>query len=785
MFFRQLADRFTRHRGGLAAALVLITAASLLGVARLEYDDLPRTLFRSDDADFALLEETSQQFGADDVDCVLLVESDDLFRPADVLALESLVAATKRVPGIGRVESLAAIRAFPQRHVPRFFSALSQAVPTESYSLLPQRDDSGNPPSREACDAARTAALAHPLVRGQLLSDDAQSTLVVAHLTLDNPRIEQIAPIVADLRRVIDEQAEGSPLRVRLTGMAPIRAEIFQSVRSESAKFVWFGGSLAVLMATFMFRRPTAVFIVCFASMLGAAWTVGMMGLVGEKMNVITTILPTLVLVIGFTDAVHLMIDIRRERAAGVPPLKASADALRHLGLACLLCSLTTAVGFGSLATARIEVIRRFGVICGIGAVLALVAVLAAVPLLASTRWGLNLYSRKESDLPERLARFFEPVTTWIVDHPRSMTLFGIVLTALLSSSMYFLVPNNQATEALSTSSEAFAAVQQMDRRFGGTSTSQVLVEWAEPIRYDSAELLTAIDEAQQYIVAHPEVHNPTSLLNLVQAMPGENRTLAEKASWLRWVPDEMLRYYVRPDARRALIRLRMLDVGSHAQNRIFAEVQAGLDRLAEQHPGIRFQLTGTGVVAARNLNQMISDLAASLGSAAVIIFVVMAVGFRSLRLGLISIVPNLFPMAVTAAFLVLTGRPLQMTSVIVFSICLGVAVDDTIHFINRFQREMEYDGNVRASILRAYRAVGSAMMMTSLVLLVGFGSLQISEMPTTRLFSALSCLTVFAALVGDLAILPAMLRCFVRDRRQDAQDDSRGAPQHAEPQVA
>lgn len=783
MFFRWLAERFARHRRVPAVALLLITLASLFGVARLEYDDLPRTLFRSDDADFALLEETSQQFGADDVDCVLLVESDDLFRPADIAALESLVAATRKVSGIGRVESLAEIRAFPERRVPRLFSALSQALPTESYSLLPQRDEQGNLPSAEACEAARAAALAHPLVRGQLLSDDAQSTLVVAHLAHDNPRIEEIAPIVAELRRVIDEQAKDSPLRVRLTGMAPIRAEIFQSVARESAKFVWFGGSLALLMAMFMFRRPSAVFIVCFASMLGAAWTVGMMGLVGEKMNVITTIVPTLVLVIGFKDAVHLMIDIRRERAAGVPPLKAAADVLRHLGPACLLCSLSTAVGFASLGAARIEVIQRFGIVCGAGVVLTFLAVVATVPLLSSTRLGLSLYSRKESDLPERLAKFFEPMTAWIVDRPRLVTTAAILCTALLTSSLFFLVPNNQATEALSTSSEAFAAVQQMDRRFGGTSTSQVLVEWDEPIRYDSAELLAAIEAAQKLVVDHPEVNNPSSVMNLIAAMPG-NGSLAEKAAWLRWVPDEMLRYYVRPEVRRALIRLRMQDVGSHAQNQIFGELQAQLDQLERQHPGVRFQMTGTGVIAARNLNQMISDLAPSLGSAAIVIFLVMAVSFRNLRLGLISIVPNLFPMAFTAAFLVVTGRPLQMTSVIVFSICLGIAVDDTIHFIKRFRREMEFDGNVRASILRSYQAVGSAMMMTSLVLLVGFGSLQISEMPTTRLFSGLSCLTIFAGLVGELIILPAMLRCFVSDLHHAAPQENE-AEAHAEPQVA
>jgi hypothetical protein len=515
------------------------------------------------------------------------------------------------------------------------------------------------------------------------------------------------------------------------------------------------------------------VAIVCLSALLGAVWTVGLIGLVGEKMNVMTTVLPTLVLVIGFTDAVHLMIDIRRERAAGMPPLKASADALRHLGLACLLCSVTTAVGFGSLALARIEAIQRFGVVCGVGAVLALVAVLSAVPLLSSTRWGLKLHSRAESDIPERMAKYFEPVAMWGVDHARFATFLGVLVTGLLTTSMLYLVPNNQSTEALSESSEAFDAVMQIDRQFGGTATTQVLVEWNRPLTFDSPELLAAIDAAQQICITHPEVHNPTSLINLIEAVPGEGRTLAERVSWLRWVPDDVLHVYVRPDLRRALIRVRMQDVGSNVMIRIFGELREQLAQLEQAHPGVRFYLTGTSVLATRNLNQMITDLASSLGSAAIVIFVVMTIGFRSVRLGLISIVPNLFPMAVMAAYLVLSGRPLQMTSVIVFSICLGIAVDDTIHFLNRFQREMSFDGNVRASLQRTYQAVGSAMMMTSLVLIAGFGSLQVSTMPTTRLFSGLSCLTIFAALVGDLLILPAMVRCFVRDRHMEVAEPS------------
>jgi predicted RND superfamily exporter protein len=774
--FRRLSESFDAHRRVVAFLVCAVTLLAFYGVARLEYDDVPRATFRSDDQDFVLLEEAFKQFGADDVDCVFLVEADDIFAPNTIASVRRFVDEIGKLRtvdendephGVQSVQSLADIKTFGQRTKRGVFGMFLRPIPGTPYSILPEVNDNRELPTPEQCRAARAAALKHPLA-SQLLSDDGKATLVVARLYGDDLPIREVSPIIARMREVIDKMEHTSALKIRLTGLAPIRVEIFESVQSESAKFVWVGGLLAVAMATWMFRRPSAVLIVCGSALVGAIWTIGAMGLVGEKMNIITTVLPTLVLVVGFTDAVHLMIDIRRERLLGVAPREASRDALRHLGLACLLCSVTTAVGFGSLAVAQIEIIQRFGVICGLGAVFALVAVLTITPLLSGTRLGLNVQSAAEVDLPERLAVALLPVVRWIVAHRRFTAAAGIGLALLLSISLFKLTPSNSSTEALPENRPSFQAIYDLDRKFGGSTSAMILVDWdpslaRESYRDYAPEVLHAIDEVQTFAESQPAMRNSVSLVNLIRSLPTSSGTeLVDQAGELRHVDLQTIETYARPDLRRAIVRVKLHETDSNSQLEAFNALRAGFTALEAKHPGVKFRLTGTSVVASRNLNQMITDLATSLGSAAVIIFVVMSLGFGSLRLGLISCVPNLFPLVVTAAALVVTGRPLQMTSVIVFSICLGIAVDDTIHFINRFQRELRLDGDVDAAIIRSYRAVGSAMIMTSVVLIAGFGSLQISEMPTTRLFSGLSVLTIFAALVGDLVILPAMLACFV-----------------------
>ena len=182
---------------------------------------------------------------------------------------------------------------------------------------------------------------------------------------------------------------------------------------------------------------------------------------------------------------------------------------------------------------------------------------------------------------------------------------------------------------------------------------------------------------------------------------------------------------------------------------------------IEQRYAGVNLSLTGTSVVAVGQLNGMILDLARSLGLAALVIFGVMTAALRSIRLGLLTVLPNVFPLALIGAFLVWIGRPLELTTVIVFSICLGVAVDDTIHFVMRYRRELAIDGDVNGALSRTFVAVGAALLTTTAVLVGGFSTVLLSAMPTNRLFSILSCVALVAALIGDLVFLPALLACF------------------------
>ena len=191
--------------------------------------------------------------------------------------------------------------------------------------------------------------------------------------------------------------------------------------------------------------------------------------------------------------------------------------------------------------------------------------------------------------------------------------------------------------------------------------------------------------------------------------------------------------------------------------------LQAALREVVADHPQVRLHLTGTGFVARTNVNVIIEDFALGLWVAALTIVFVLAAAFRSLRLGLLSVIPNAFPLAVAGSVLTALGLELQVSSVLAFTVCLGIAVDDTIHLVSRYREERLRGRAPEEAAVRAVTAVGRALVITTLVLVGGWAMLLLSEVPTTQLFGLIGLVGLTAALVGDLVLLPAMLVAFDR----------------------
>jgi uncharacterized protein len=738
----RLAALFVRHRLWIALGIVAFTALAGFGITRLQIDDRPSSIFTSKDEAFDRFRETITDFGSDDNDCLVVLEADDFFTPEAARILREIDTRLEAVDGVEGAFGLADVLSYEGGLLPGRLLPAPDASPAEF-------------------EEARARARAHPLVHNQLLSPDGQTLLHIARLRGTDLPLAKLEPCVLELQSIIGECTAGTGLSARLTGVPPLRVVIFRTIEREQAMFSISGAVLGLLVGIVMFRRLAPVLITVSAAMAAGLWAIGGLGLVGERVNLLTASMPMLIMVIAFTDAVHLMVDILSSRQRGVSAVESSRLAVRHLGIACALTSITTAIGFGSLAVSRIGVIQSFGIAfaCAVG--LTFIAVVLIVPLLSScalrVRPGKNI-------MPQRkwLKHHAERLIRAVVRHAKGIAVIGVVLTALLLYVSLHLIPDNRLTESTPRGNEAADALGHLETAFGGALMLNVVCEWPEGQTIASPEVAEVLLGVKQVLVDHDFAHGPLSPYDFLSLFPGAGPE-AERAHLLELIPEELLSRTLRADKHRALVTARVPDRGTLIAEPAYAEMEAELDKIRELHEGFAINLTGTAYIARRNINLIIGDFGLGLLLAAGVIFAVLTIAFRSLRLGALAVFPNAFPLVVAASTLVFLGLNLQVGSAIAFTVCLGIAVDDTIHFIARFRRELEERRDIEEAVVHTFLSVGGALLVTTAVLFAGFGVIFGSTIAVSQLFAAIVCVALVAALFGDLVFLPALLVVFTK----------------------
>ena len=651
-------------------------------------------------------------------------------------------------------------------------------IPGQNGMLLYPLPDA----SPEEFAEARELATAHPVVAGQFLSESGETMLVSIVLESNEPQtISKIEPIFSKLRELKDHSFAGVAAEASFTGSVAIRIETLSGVRREFFQISGLGTIVAVFVAILLFRSPTTTLIVAAGPTTAVIWTLGLMGYLGLDIEGISTPLPTIVFVVAFANAVHLMLDIRRSRRLGEAPIDAARTAVSHLGLACFLTSLTTAIGFGSLMLAETISVQRFGLSAAMGSVLGLAANLTVVPLLASI-------ARRPARRPPPVEDPNAPATGFLAGLSRAflfvsipVSILAVLVTAVLAWSATQLKSDIVWTETLPADSEVTLAMDRCDEEFGGAFQSVVVIEWDEEREFVDPEVIEVLQKIESLVDTDPTFDNPLSLLNFLPPRPEDGHPPQLIAQIAGFIPDDVLKRILRPDLRRAVLSMHVPNTGAAATRPAFRRMKQNLRSLESQHPGFQVHLTGSAVVAADNMSSVIGDLVRSLSFASITVFLVLTIALRSLTLGLISIIPNAFPLLLNAGILYWLDKPLQITSVLTFSICLGIAVDDTIHFLIRFRHERRLGRSVRESIVRSFERVGLALLITTAIITGGFAAAMTSAIPGLVFFGGLACTALFAALLGDLVFLPAFLdRIVGKDERLDAREARREAKQAA-----
>lgn len=676
---------------------------------------------------------------------VIVVESDSFFTPAGTRAMRDVIGALEQTEFIDTVLWMDQV---PMLNI---FGLPEPLLPHDSAS-----------PERFA--AAKTKALDHPFIGGQLLSDDGRIMLVLVNF--DFLFVESDDDCIAGLREIAERTAAQHPdvdLKFSVTGSLPIFVTAMQSHQDNQFFYQIVGYGMITVMAIILFRGIAAVVVVAMAPALGVFWTLGLIRFFDFQDNPFNdVVLPVLVSLVGLTDGVHLMVQIRKLRTAGLSPREASKAGIRQVGLACGLTSLTTAIGFGSLALAHHELVRQFGYCCVIGVVVTFIAVVTTIPLACSTWIGKYVQVGHTKSLIDQNLDRIGGVIDFVLPRKRVVSILAIASTAVFILISLTLRPDERRSSVLPTRSEPAVAMRKLDKAMGGLESADVRISWDNGIDDDSREVIAVIGQVDQLLQNEPLIGHPLSIRSLIDSLPGEGPA-EDRMSMLELLPPPLKRAFYSPEQRFALVNFRVQDLGISQYSDAFQRVTDGLKEIQLRHPQFHLALEGEAVWRWENLYQIVIDLAASLGAASLIIFCVLAMVFRSIRIGLISIVPNMFPLAAAGIYLVVTGQALEIVTVCAFTVCLGIAVDDTIHFLTRYQEEQAKTDDQVVAIRNAFTGVGTALILTTIVLVAGFCTVLSSDSRDHFIFASMGIITLSAALFADLVFLPAMLARFAR----------------------
>jgi predicted RND superfamily exporter protein len=751
-----LSDRFAGwivdHRSRVAAGLVVVTLAAVLGIwnpvsgrVRIRIDPSLNEMLPEDDPARVFYEELLERFGSDDV-VFLSLRSESLFTPEGLATVERVTRAVGRIDGVHRVEGLAdAMRMRP----------VDDDIEIAGYlERLPR--------TRAEAERLRAELLADPLRAGTFVSSGGEATGLL--VTFDRMPEDEFLARSLDLV-VLETAREAAPdMTVRLAGTPHIKAEVGRLLQSEIVVMVPLVFVLMSMLSCAFFRSLRIGMVPIAAVALGLVWTVGVMGWVGHDLNIVTTLIPPLVLALGFAYATHVVASFQAR--SGPDRVR---EALARVAFPVTFTAATTAAGFLSLLTNDLHVIRGFGVFSALSTAATLLAAVTLVPLVLSVG---NTAERLPSVGDESwLERRFDALARFDVRHANAILAVAAAafVVALLAATR--IEVNLPVIENFGPDTEIRQSYEEVDRLFGGANQFYIMLRGDEKGAFERPDWLREVADLQKWLEEQPEIGGSTSVVQYVEVL---NEALGPEEVPTRRIPEsenlvaQLLLFGANEELDVLLDRghrtITILVRSTATETREFDLLARRIDeRLASLPEGITGYTTGNAILLTRSANRISRGQVLSLLTAGGMIGLMLVAYFRSLRLGLYALAPNMLPVVLYFGLLGLTGVTLNNSTALMGSIVLGIAVDDTLHLLVEYRRALRETNDVERAIRRALSHVGRAISATTIAVCAGLLVVGGSALRNQAEFGLLGAATLAIAWLVDVTVTPALCLRLIR----------------------
>ncbi|WP_308993124.1 efflux RND transporter permease subunit [Mariniflexile litorale] len=561
-------------------------------------------------------------------------------------------------------------------------------------------------------------------------------------------------------------------LDVRISGMPYVRTLNSQLIVDE---IVWF--VLAALLVTSLifflfFRSFRATFISLVVVCIGVMWTLGIIGALNYEITALTALIPPLIIVIGIPNCIFLINKYQHEVKLHGNKVKSLQRVITKIGNATLMTNVTTASGFATFILTESTLLKEFGIVASLSILAIFILCLLIIPIIYTF-----LPYPKDRHLEHLNKRWIGGFVNWMermVKHER-IAIYSVALVLLIVSiiGIYKIKISGSIIEDMPQDSEFVNDIRFFEEEFNGILPLEFMIDTKRKQGVMKLSTLRRMDELQELIAETPELSKPISVVDLVkyskQAYYNGNPkfyqlpTSQENSFILSYAKNstsevDLLKNFVDSTGQYARITTFMKDIGTDKIKRIEENIQTKIDKLfpKEQY---NVTMTGKALVFQKGTTYLVKNLAISLSLAIFLIALFMAYMFRSARMIIISLIPNLIPLLVTAGLMGYLGVPIKPSTILVFSIAFGISVDDTIHFLAKYRQELQANNwKIKISVYGALRETGVSMFYTSIVLFFGFSVFTISSFGGTVALGALVSATLLFAMLSNLLLLPSLL---------------------------
>lgn len=704
------------------------------------------------DADLQFYEAYKERFGDDQV-LVVGFAAADVFAPEVLAFLQRQTRALEGVDGVADVLSLA--------NAEDFVGSDSDFIVQPLFETLPQ--------TPAECEAVRRRALASALMRDNLFNRDSSATLL-----LIRPQTRPSDPTFDErlVRRIEQHFSQLAPpwpgFETHLAGWLATDVQLSRFMNRDLRLFMPLTFGLLIVLVGLALRNRWLILLALLNVSVCLVWTLALLHLLGGAISPITAILPPLIMALAVADSIHIFSAFLARDRRQQPLPDSMRQTLLALALPCFLTSFTTAVGFASLAVSPVPPIRQFGLAAAGGMLAEFALSMTLIPLgihFLRHKAGLKTASlRQRSPLHDALVRF----AAWLPSRRRSLLLIALALLLLSAWSATGLRVETNLLEYFKKSSPVYRAASFIDQRLGGVETLEVALLAPAPDLLLEPQALALLQQIEDYLQGQAVVSQVTSFATFLREMNRafhaeepqhaqlpHSRALA--AQYLLLYDGDEIGHFIDPQRQWTRISARITEHNSARLAAVIADLRAFLDQLTA---GTDYQarITGKTLIANKLIGFIVQSQVESLALAFLLIFLTLLGIFRSLRLGLLAMLPNALPILFNFSVMGLCAIPLNSATAVIAAVAMGIAVDDTIHVLCAYQLRRAAGDSASQAVQRAVIDKGPALVATSLIMAGGFSILLFASFVPTIAFGFLSALIMLFALICDLLLLPALL---------------------------